>query len=540
MRKIFTFILLLSVNLFSFALPNMKLYEEGKFVYEIKNDKLLDKGGEQQYIVKDGKLFFDEELASVGTVAEKNDTLIFDYYIGDKLYRHCEYNKTSGFLVLEEAYFWGKITTEYDERTGLKNKVSYYENEKLDSYTIYEYEKDKLSKSLYYKSDGSLESFSQITYDKKTGNMVLESVFDADKHLVLSYEYDSKTAKRIKTTEYNGNGTLKSETIYDKKSEKPTERLIYNENGKKPVKWTFLKFTDEGKYDLSDDFYLNSLFCWYSDLEKYADDSKKEPIDWNENYSAIIRKFNFNENTICFSYIENLKRSRYLSSSSFTLCNKNSNIFYCFTTDENDEIDLSSCYEIELIKKARDYPAMNKSGKGKGPFGFDIGMTYEEVKEACGGSEPEHISDDRYYVKPKKSHPLFEKYIVWISDSVGLYYIKAISQDIYSSDYGTEPKREFDKILSPLERKYGKFTKTDTIKQDYYWKDEKYWTQALRDGARTYRAEWYVTKDNYHDYDGLSGILLGIDAKTSSNAYIWLEYEFLNYDDAKDALNDVL
>ena len=111
MRKIFTFILLLSVNLFSFALPNMKLYEEGKFVYEIKNDKLLDKDGEQQYIVKDGKLFFDEELASVGTVAEKNDTLIFDYYIGDKLYRHCEYNKTSGFLVLEEAYFWGKITT---------------------------------------------------------------------------------------------------------------------------------------------------------------------------------------------------------------------------------------------------------------------------------------------------------------------------------------------------------------------------------------------------------------------------------------------
>ena len=40
---------------------------------------------------------------------------------------------------------------------------------------------------------------------------------------------------------------------------------------------------------------------------------------------------------------------------------------------------------------------MNKSGKGSGPFGFSIGMTYDEVKAACNGVEPEHIRDDRYY-----------------------------------------------------------------------------------------------------------------------------------------------
>ena len=63
---------------------------------------------------------------------------------------------------------------------------------------------------------------------------------------------------------------------------------------------------------------------------------------------------------------------------------------------------------------------------------------------------------------------------------------------------------------------------------------------SIRDGARTYRAEWYATKDNYQNYDGLIGIVLGIDASSSINGYIWLEYEFLNHDDAKDALNDVL
>ena len=71
---------------------------------------------------------------------------------------------------------------------------------------------------------------------------------------------------------------------------------------------------------------------------------------------------------------------------------------------------------------------MNKSGKGKGPFGFDIGMTYDEVKEACNGEAPEHISDDRYYVKPKNTHPLFEKYIVWISPKYGVYYVKGIGR----------------------------------------------------------------------------------------------------------------
>ena len=115
-----------------------------------------------------------------------------------------------------------------------------------------------------------------------------------------------------------------------------------------------------------------------------------------------------------------------------------------------------------------------------------------------------------------------------------------MSHDIYSSDYGTEPKREFEKILTPLEKKYGKFSRIDTVKSDYHFKDDKDFMMSLRDGARTYRAEWYATKDNYQDYDGLIGILLGINVSSFSKAYIWLEYEFLNHDDAKDALNDVL
>lgn len=84
-------------------------------------------------------------------------------------------------------------------------------------------------------------------------------------------------------------------------------------------------------------------------------------MDWNESYSATVRKYDFNKNSAGYSRIKNLINGRYLSEYSFTLCHNNSDFYYCFTTNDDDEIDISSCYEIRLTKKAKDYPAMNKS-----------------------------------------------------------------------------------------------------------------------------------------------------------------------------------
>ena len=103
-----------------------------------------------------------------------------------------------------------------------------------------------------------------------------------------------------------------------------------------------------------------------------------------------------------------------------------------------------------------------------GPFGFSMGMTLDEITVACNGAEPKYIGDDRYYVQPAKSHPLFDGYVVWVSETSGLYYIKGISKEIKTTDYGTEVKQEFSKLLSPLERKYGKFKKQIRLKKTLY------------------------------------------------------------------------
>lgn len=537
MKKILCTYFILFLASLCFSFPNMKLYENARFVYQISDNAIYNAHDVIIFEIRDGALYnaFNNEYA--GTISESGDMVVIDRYFKGEKTTYSEYSKRTGFLLLQQTD-WD--ASEYDEKTGLIRKYSNYKNGQLDSYNLYEHEKDKIMKTTYYKADGSFDGLTQFEYDKKTGNKIKESYFDADNHLVQITEFDTQTKRRIKQSEYNIDGSLKTQTTYDKNSGYGVEQLIYESASKKPIKQSFIKFDDDGNYALGDGVLLSTTFHIYSMGPILTASLTREPIDWNENYSATVRKYEFNKNTAGYSHIENLKKRNYLFDRSFTLCNKNSNLYYLFVPKDN-KIDFSLCYEIELIKKVRDWSAMNKSGKGSGPFGFDIGMTYEEVKAACGGSEPEHIADEHYYVKPKKAHPLFEKYIVWISDAVGLYYIKGISRDISVSDYGTEAKQQFESLLLPLEKKYGKFTLTDTVKPDYYWKTDKYWMQALKDGARTYNAAWTASRDN--ESDGLLGIMLGIDCTykySTSNAYIWIEYIFQNYSDAKEALNDVL
>lgn len=181
-----------------------------------------------------------------------------------------------------------------------------------------------------------------------------------------------------------------------------------------------------------------------------------------------------------------------------------------------------------------------------GPFGLDMGMTLDEVAQACGGNEPEYISDDRYYIQPVKSHPLFEGYIVWVGETEGLYYIKGISREIFTNSYGAEVKQEFAKLLSPLERKYGNFEIVDEIVSDdvlpYKLKQDS-WMLTIAEGSRICEAHWSTDEDNFEKFDELITISIGVKTEATyitSKAYIWIEYGFANAIEGFNALDDVL
>lgn len=173
------------------------------------------------------------------------------------------------------------------------------------------------------------------------------------------------------------------------------------------------------------------------------------------------------------------------------------------------------------------------------PFGLKMGMTLDEVTEACGGTKPVHIEDNCYQIYPTKTHPLFKQYAAFVDSERGLYCIKAVSEEISTNDYGTEIKNAFSEIENRIAKTYGKSRKIDELSDDYYAKSEQYWVSQLSKGARTYAAIWESTSKSQLK-DDLDSVVIYANAKIfPQTGWIILEYDFNNMQAVEDAQDDV-
>lgn len=166
-----------------------------------------------------------------------------------------------------------------------------------------------------------------------------------------------------------------------------------------------------------------------------------------------------------------------------------------------------------------------------GPFGLEKGMSLEEINEACGRTIPRRIAnDDRYYISPLKSHSVFSEYIAWIDDEEGLYYIRAISDPIYTSKFGTELQNEFHSFRKRLEKIYGKSELEDEmITDDSIYDSDDSWLYALEKGYRRLEALWLANPKYGPFKDDIIEIYLWTNAEAySNNGYLLLDYKFLN------------
>lgn len=489
MKKLLLILMIFILPSLCFAISDITLFGGNELLFSITDNVVYD--GDGEFLGKIiGKNIVSENDSSkqvVGNISEDNKYLIINIIEEDDV-NNClmKFNKENGYLV-------------------------YYQE---DNEVIYCYEDTGLIKNgIYYYDDGKICSTAEMIYD------------------------ENKNRIQIIECEYDEDGNILTKSICDGETEQEIERHIFNDKSTEPTIISFFKFEEDKNYDIGDDFYVNnSISQWKIDYQKF--------FRWDDSYYAEVKKVKFDESFSGYACLKEFDKNNFINQF-ITVGDKNSKIYYCFEHTDDFKIDFSNCYEIHLIEKSIAFLTMNKSGKGSGPFGFSIGMTYDEVKAACNGVEPEHIRDDRYYVKPIKSHPLFEKYVIWISKKYGVYYVKGISDSIQTSEDGTEVIQKFDNILYVLEKKYGKFQMVDSIKSDYPNKEKDKWMESIKDGARTYRAYWesYYYETDDISFDGLDGIIIGIDNMykySSTDAYIWIEYEFENYTDSKALLDDVL
>lgn len=173
------------------------------------------------------------------------------------------------------------------------------------------------------------------------------------------------------------------------------------------------------------------------------------------------------------------------------------------------------------------------------PFGLSMGMTLDDLTEACDGAEPIHIEDDCYYVFPVKKHPLFKHYVVFVDDDKGLYCIKAVSDDISTNRYGTEIQNAFSEIKERISKTYGRPRIIDEIESDCVFNYDRDWVRSLAEGSRMYAAIWESSAKNELK-DDLTEVSIYASAKNyPPTGWIILEYEFNNMQAVQDAQDDV-
>lgn len=181
------------------------------------------------------------------------------------------------------------------------------------------------------------------------------------------------------------------------------------------------------------------------------------------------------------------------------------------------------------------------TGVYAGPFGLEMGMSLEDIKENCDNHQAEYAENDIYVITPIKKHPTFNKYLVWVDPDFGLYHIRAIQTNIKTNDSGTEAKAAFYNFEARLEKIYGKPDIVDGMINNYTIFDEDYyWLYALQNGLRQLSAVWDPFIPDVNLKENLMTIALWVDYWDYKSTALFLDYYFTNSSDVENTEDDVL
>lgn len=174
------------------------------------------------------------------------------------------------------------------------------------------------------------------------------------------------------------------------------------------------------------------------------------------------------------------------------------------------------------------------------PFGLEMGMTLEEIAEQCEG-EPEFLENDIYLVKPKKSHPVFIAYLIYVNQKVGLYQIRAVSDEIKTNKYGTELQNTFNDVKDRISKTYGKPRIYDDVDRNLYdmYQEDKYWFYTLQEGSRELSAVWGTSSSLADNLDLVALECLATDGYYEGSGQLALYYYFSNANSVEDEQDSV-
>ena len=176
------------------------------------------------------------------------------------------------------------------------------------------------------------------------------------------------------------------------------------------------------------------------------------------------------------------------------------------------------------------------------PFGLPLeagplqGIDLGDPSDVIGGI----LYKYRVY-NPPNPHSLFDFYIVYVHDELGILEITGFGKTNKNDKYGYAVRGDFDRVVKSLDGKYGAnlrhivnesvsgnragFAQTfDYLKSSSSWNRDDDFLRALEDGDRELVKFYYL-----EGHDPISIIMVEAMASSSSESYLSVRYEATSF-----------
>jgi len=166
-----------------------------------------------------------------------------------------------------------------------------------------------------------------------------------------------------------------------------------------------------------------------------------------------------------------------------------------------------------------------------GPFGFDYGMTKDQVITMVG---KDNVLKNEGFLLRVSSAPKpddkFETYILLISPEKGLLKIIATGKTIGTSEFGTELRVFFGAMRDSLAKKYGPPAQSfDFLQPDSHLDSPSAFTESLRKRQRMLACNWDVNAEQRKsvgpEADHLIGVILETRGLRRNAGWLEVTYE---------------
>lgn len=158
-----------------------------------------------------------------------------------------------------------------------------------------------------------------------------------------------------------------------------------------------------------------------------------------------------------------------------------------------------------------------------GPFGLAMGVPLDELEATAIPNAP-----GKYIIsRVPRPHPYFQSYVAQVGKNSGLCWIKAIGRDIDADSYGISVKSAYNEIREKLAKIYGRsYEEMDILLPGSIWDEPREWMMAMKQGERQLMSMWRSSSKDLQN--NLSSVAVAAVAKSTSSAYIAVEYQFKN------------